>query len=50
MIDLPEDDDILEQSEEHKDDAAAHPDVQCGHVADPGGVLSHSPKHGCERE
>ena len=49
-IDIPEDDDILEKSEEDKDDADTHPDIQCWHIAHSGSVLSHSPKHGGQGE
>ena len=46
----PKHHDILQQGEEDEDDAGAHPDVEGGDVAHPGGVLPDGPEHGGEGE
>jgi hypothetical protein len=48
--DLPKHDDILEEGEEDKDNAATHPNIQSRDIADPGSVLPDSPEHGGQGE
>ena len=46
----PKHNDIFKESEEDKDDAATHPNIQGRHIANPWCVLSYSAEHGCQSE
>ena len=48
--DLPKHDDILEEGEEDKDNAATHPNIKSRDIADPGSVLPDWPEHGSQGE
>ena len=46
---LPQHNNILKKSQEDKDNASAHPDIESRHIAQPWRVQSHRRKHCCER-